>query len=172
MEPRSLQDVFRILDEMQSEAVVERFAVVGAVATLFYAETIRTYDLDVAVLLPAEPSLAGTILTLRPVYDWLRERGFRPEREHVRIHDVPVQFLSGDPPLWRDAVESAREFDYEGVKVPVAPPEHLVLMTLEAPSPRRRERGALLVESGAVDRLQLGRLAARFGFSLPEAWRA
>jgi hypothetical protein len=167
MERGRLSEVFRVLSRLVAERVVEGYALVGAVAAIFYAEAIRTFD--VAVSLPAP---RGAILSLAPLYDWLGSSGFPPDREHVRIHGVPVQFLASDPPLWRDAVERARRFDYEGVEVRVAPPEHLVLMALEAPSLRRRERAALLLESGAVDLRELATLAERFAIALPETWRA
>lgn len=166
MEPSRLRDVFALLEQLVRERVVEGYALVGAMAAIFYVEAIRTYDLDVAVTLAPAP---GPLLSLGPLYERMSALGFPPEREHVRIHGVPVQFLSSDPPLWRDAVENARRFDYEGIDVAVAPPEHLVLLALEAPSPRRRERAALLVESGAVDRARLQALAERFGRTIPES---
>jgi hypothetical protein len=169
METGRLRDVFRTLERLVQERIVSSYALVGAMAAIFYAEAIRTFDLDVAVSLPATP---GAILSLAPLYDRLRQDGFEPDREHVRIYGVPVQFLSSDPPLWSDAVASARRFDYEGVSVRVAPPEHLILMALEAPSPRRRERAALLLESGAVDRTRLAELSLRFAIPLPESLRA
>lgn len=165
----SLREVFSVLGEMAAAGVVRRWAVVGAVGALFYAEPTRTYDLDVAILLPGE---AGPILSLAPVYSWLAERGFQADAEHVLVHGVPVQFLSGEPPLWREAVDEARSFDYEGLAVPVASAEHLVAMALEAPSARRRERAALLVESGAVDRARLAEIAARHDIAVPEDWLA
>jgi len=169
METGRLRDVFRVLAELVEEGAVREYALVGAVAAIFYAEAIRTYDLDVAVLLPPP---TGPILSLTPLYERLRAKGFAPEGEHVRIHGVPVRFLASDTPLWREAVSDVRRFDYEGVEVRVAPPEHLVLMALEAPTPRRRELAALLVESDTVDRTALASLAARHGLALPEAWRA
>jgi len=162
-----LRDVFTEIERLVVEGTIGGYAIVGAVAAIFYVEAVRTYDLDVAVLLPESGS---ALVSLSPLYERLRARGFSPEGEHVRVHGVPVQFLAGDPPLWRDAIDSAREFDYEGTRVRVAPPEHLTLMALEAPSPRRRERAAMLVESGAVDFARLRELAVRHRIELPEVW--
>ncbi len=168
MEQNRLGAVFAELGSLVAEGVIGGYAIVGAVGAIFYTEAIRTFDLDVAVSLPQ--TSARAILSLAPIYEHLRARGFLPEAEHVRIHGVPVQFLAGDPPLWRDALATARTFDYEGVEVRVASPEHLILMALEAPSPRRRERAALLFESGTVDNAWLRALASRFGIRLPETW--
>jgi hypothetical protein len=57
----------------------------------------------------------------------------------------------------------ARVHDYDGVPVHVVDPEHLVALALEAGGARRRERAWLLVESGAVDRVRLRDLLARYG---------
>jgi len=167
MNRRTLRAVFEELTALQSCGVISGWAVVGAVGALFHAEVTRTYDLDVAVILPPSP---GGLLLLTPIYERLRERGFRAEGEHIRIHGVPVQFLSGDPPLWREAIEEAKRFDYEGVEVPVASAEHLVAMALEAPSARRRERAAQLLETGSVDRERLRTIASRYRLKLPEDW--
>jgi hypothetical protein len=166
VERRSLRSVFGELAELERSGVISGWAMVGAVAALFHAEVTRTYDLDVAVLLP--PSRGKLLLT--PLYEQLRERGFDAEGEHVRIHGVPVQFLAGDPPLWREAIAEARRFDYDGIEVPVAGAEHLIAMALEAPSARRRERAALLLESGAVDRERLRSIVSRYHLRVPEGW--
>jgi len=106
VERGSLRSVFGELAELERAGVISGWAVVGAVAALFHAEVTRTYDLDVAVLLPPSP---GKLLLLTPLYERLREHGFEAEGEHVRIHGVPVQFISlrlrrdRGPGRWRGA---------------------------------------------------------------------
>jgi len=53
----SLKDVFALLNRMVEERVVDSYAVVRAMAVLFYAEPARTYDLDVAGALPSSSAL-------------------------------------------------------------------------------------------------------------------
>jgi hypothetical protein len=130
---------------------------------LFYAEPARTYDLDVAVALPQ----AGGLFSLAPVYEWLAKRGFTAEGEHVWIFGVPVQFLPGDSGLWGETVREARCLDYEGEPVRVATPEHLVALATLAPSAKRRERMALLLESQAVDERRLTEICERHGLTPP-----
>jgi hypothetical protein len=157
----SLREVFAILNQMVNERAVDAYAVVGAMAVLFYAEPARTYDLDVAVALPQ----ASGVFSLAPVYEWLARHGFAAEAEHVSIFGVPVQFLPGDTGLWGETVSDARLLDYEGEPVRVASPEHLVALALLAPSAKRRERIALLLESQAVDELRLAGILERHGLS-------
>jgi len=82
------------------------------------------------------------------VYEWTRASGFALQAEHVMIHGVPVQFLPAHNLLAEQAVRHARELDYEGVKVRVIDPEHLVALALQAGGARRRERGVAAVGSG------------------------
>jgi hypothetical protein len=148
----TLGDIFRILDEMRHEGVVDDYAVGGATAILFYAEPTRTYDLDVFVTLARETS---TLSPLSGIYEWAKARGFATIGEHVLIHDVPVQFLPAHNALVADAVAAANVLDYEGVEVRVVGPEHLIALALQAGGARRRERAWQLLESGRVNREQL-----------------
>lgn len=158
----SLSEVFQVLTGMREAQVIEDYAVGGAMAVLFYAEPTRTYDLDVFVLLPKSSS---PLLSLSPLYEWLKPRGFEHRAEHVLIHGVPVQFLPAYNELAEEAVKAARLLDYEGVPVRVAPPEHLIALSLQAGGRKRRERAFQLLEAGVVDRPSLEALLDRHGIS-------
>ena len=157
----SLREVFAVLNRMVEERVIGAYAVVGAMAVLFYAEPARTYDLDVAVALPQ----ASPLFSLAPIFEWLGRLGFTIEGEHVSIYGVPVQFLPGDTGLWGEVVREARRLDYEGEPVRVASPEHLVALAKLAPSPKRRERVAMLLESEELDERRLAEILERHGLS-------
>jgi len=92
---------------------------------------------------------------LSGVYEWTLARGFSSLAEHVMIHSVPVQFLPAHNPLVEQAIRHARELEYEGVKVRVIDPEHLVALALQAGGARRRERAWQLFEAGQIDRDRL-----------------
>jgi hypothetical protein len=158
----SLSDVFRVIDDMRRARVFAEYAIGGATAVLFYAEPTRTYDLDVFVTL----SKAGDDLApLSDVYEWTRASGFAFQAEHVMIHGVPVQFLPAHNLLAEQAVRHARELDYEGVKVRVIDPEHLVALALQAGGARRRERAWQLLEAGQIDRGRLRTLLTAHGIT-------
>jgi len=143
----SLAAVFRILNDMKSDGIIEDYALGGAMAVLFYAEPTRTYDLDVFVLLPPSDE---TVVLLTPVYSWLAKRGFAPKAEHVLVHGVPVQVLPAYNDLVEDAIVQARLFDYDGVPVRVPPPEHLIALGLQAGGRKRRERAIQMLQISAT----------------------
>lgn len=157
---RSLGDVFRVLDEMLAAGIVSGYAIGGATAVLFYAEPTRTYDVDVFVIRAVE---GGGLASLSGIDDWTRKRGFAAVGEHVMIHGVPVQFLPAHNALVEEAITTARDLDYEGMRVRVVDPEHLVALALQAGGARRRERAWQLLEAGQVDRARLRALLARHG---------
>lgn len=158
-----LADVFREIERMRAEGVVEECAIGGATAVLFYAEPTRTYDVDVFVLLPpGAPPLAP----LGKMYEWAAARGFAPGAEHVMIHGVPVQFLPAHNRLAEEAIREARTLDYEGASVRVIAPEHLVALALQAGGARRRERAWQLLGSGQVDRERVRSILADHGIDV------
>lgn len=165
MAAESLSQVFRVLQRMEHEGVIERYAIVGATAILFYAEAVRTYDLDVAVALrPASPPI---LASLQPVFAWARGEGFTEAAGHLLIHGVPVQFLPGEGGLWEEAVREARTFEYEGVPVRIASPEHLVALFWQASSEKRKANALRVLESGAVRMDRLEDILTRHGIRRP-----
>lgn len=147
----SLKDVFRVLNRMRDERVLEQYAIAGATAVLFYAEPTRTYDLDVFVTVDTDDPLAP----LSRIYAWAEKQGFHARDEHLMIRGVPVQFLPAYNALVTAAVAAAQVHDYEGEPVRVVDAEHLIALALQAGGARRRERAWLLLETGAVDRKRL-----------------
>jgi hypothetical protein len=162
----SLADVFRTLHEMQSEGVITDYAIGGAMAALFYTEVTRTYDIDVFAMIPMQ---RGLIVDLTDLYAWARKRGFEARAEHLLIHGVPVQFLSANEGLEREAVAEAQPFDYQGIAVRVMRPEHLVALYIRAGGPGRRERALLLLRAGVVAEDELNAILERYNLS--EKWR-
>ena len=161
MRAATLGDVFGVLQELEAEGVLERYAVVGAIAALFYTEATPTFDLDVAVVMP-QPG-GSSVFSLDELYRALRERGFAVEGAHVMIHGVPVQFLPGDEGLWRETVSEARTLDYESTPVRIATPEHLVAMAWSAPESKRLQRAMALLRSPGFDRNRLREILVRHG---------
>ena len=136
----------------------------AATAVLFYAEPARTYDVDVFILL--QTPNASPLVSLAPLHDWARSRGFKVDAEHVLVHGVPVRFLPAHNVLAEDAVATARTLDYEGVPVRVVDPEHLAALAFQAGGPKRRERAWQLLETGGIDRRRLRTLLAAHGITI------
>ena len=134
-----MKRTLEILNALEREGVISRYAIGGAMGATFYVEPLLTFDLDVFVLLPQTP---GGLLTLTPLYDALRGRGYAEEGECVNIEGVPVQFLPAYNALLVEALREARETAYDQTPTRVLRSEHLIAVCLPkrmAPDfPRKR----------------------------------
>ncbi len=61
-----MEKTLAILNQLEHEGIIGRYAIGGAVAATRYIEPIQTYDLDIFVMLPVAPSelVSLTVATL------------------------------------------------------------------------------------------------------------
>lgn len=161
-----MKRTLEILQELERAGIMSRHAIGGAMGATFYVEPFLTFDLDVFVLLPRT---AGGLLTLTPLYDALRARGYAEEGEHVSIEGVPVQFLPAYNALLEEALQEAREVPYEDAQARVLRAEHLAAICVQTGRPKDRERVRLLREQAALDEDYLAAVLARHGLAVK--WR-
>lgn len=154
----TLADVYRAINALQAEGVVQSYAVGGGMAALFYAETTRTYDVDVFSVLEQH----GLLVDLSGIYNWARERGFEARDEYLVMHGVPVQILVAREGLATEAVETANVLDYDGVPVRVMKPEYLVALYVQTGGAKRVARALDLFAEETLDRATLQTLLQRF----------
>jgi hypothetical protein len=103
------------------------------------------------------------LLTLEPLYDALRARGYTEEGEFVNIEGIPVQFLPAHNALLVEALTEAREIFYERTPTRVMRAEHLVAVALQTGRDKDRERVRLLREQAGLDRDYLTSILTRHG---------
>jgi len=157
-------DTLRSLNTMKAEGVIEEYAIAGAMAIVFWAEPVPTFDLDVLVQLPPG---AGALVSLDSIYRWARSCGYPAQDEHIIVAGLPTQFVPAPTPLAREAIATAAEVDYQGVVVRVVRPEYLIALYLQpqAKTPKRRERAAMLLELPSLNRALVDEILKRYGLS-------
>jgi hypothetical protein len=155
-----MKRTLQILNELERGGVIERYAIGGAMGATFYVEPLLTFDLDIFVILPQ--SAAG-LLSLAPLYEALRARGYTEEGECVFIEGVPVQFLPAYNPLLEEASREARETSYEEAATRVVRAEHLVAICLQTGRDKDRERVRIFREQADLDMGYLAGVLQRHG---------
>jgi hypothetical protein len=158
-----MEKTLRVLNDLERAGVVSRYAIGGAMGATFYVEPVLTFDLDVFIVLPAT---SGGLLTLSPLYESLRARGYREEKDCVNIEGIPVQFLPAYNALVEEALAEAREMIYEGTPTRVLRAEHLLAIALQTGRAKDRERVRLLREQASLDADYLATLLARHRLAL------
>lgn len=150
---------------MVKRGVIERYAIGGAIAAIYYLEPFETSDLDVFVQI----NLEGSALTiLAPIYDYLRKSGYKAQAEFVNIEDVPVQFLPSYSPLIDEAIEKAEMVKFDRVQTRVMRPEHLVAIMVDTGRPKDYLRINMFLVQGAVKMSSLKPVLKRH--NLLEKW--
>ena len=125
----NIKEAFIILNRMQADGIIARYAVGGAVGATFYLEPTETYDLDVFVVLNPKPG--RLIVTLDDINSYLETQGCRVDQQGYSIlGGFPVQFLPADKPLLAEALEQSTEKFHEGVPVRVFKAEYLAAIAL------------------------------------------
>jgi hypothetical protein len=162
-----IKQVIHTVRDMENEGVIGPWAVGGAVAAIFYLEPFSTLDVDVFVTLQATPG--SLLLTLDPLLDHLKGRGFVMEGEYVVIGGWPVQFLPPTGPLVEEALEQAVLFDVDGVAARIFRAEHLAAIALQTGRAKDKSRLLQFVESGKLDATSFQSILERH--RLGDAWQ-
>jgi len=149
-----------VLNELERAGVIRRYAIGGAVGAIFYMEPFLTYDLDVFVVLP---ETTGSLLTLAPLYEVLKQRGYAEEGECVSIEGVPVQFLPAYNALVEEALAKARDTLYERTPTRVIRPEHLAAIMVQTGRDKDRQRFSTFVMEAEMDEEYLQDVVRRHG---------
>ncbi len=160
-----MEGAIRILNQLEADGILARYAIGGGVAAIFFMEPFLTYDLDVFVSMP---SSASGLLSLDSLYAELGKRGYKPEGECINIEGIAVQFLPAYNALVEEALREAREVDYHGIRARVFGREHLAAIMLQTGREKDRQRFASFISESGMDEARLQDIIVRHG--LTERW--
>jgi hypothetical protein len=171
-----MKQTLDVLNGLEADGVIRRYAIAGAVAAYNYIEPTLTEDLDVLISFGDTPGAAETgLITLTPILSYLRDKGYAEhQREGVVIAGWPVQFLPVANGLDAEALAQAQDLEVRiadaGVKTRVLRPEHLVAIAVRVGRPKDLIRITQFLEDNAVDAKALRTVLSRH--QLTERWSA
>ncbi len=144
-----IQEVIVALNQMEKDGAVHRYAIGGAVGATFYLEPSSTLDVDVFVAFPSEP---GSLLASpRPIFDYLKQFGYKMDGDYIVIGGWPVQFLPPTGSLVEEALHEAVEIDVEGTPARVFTAEHLAAIALQTGRAKDKARLLQFIEAGTIE---------------------
>src|SRR5439155_25481996 len=97
-----MEKVIEVLNRMQADGVIERFAIGGGIATIYYLEPYQTDEIDV-FFLPVGLGDSG-LVTLEPTSLYLANLGYYRVRDVILIENWPVQLVAAFKALQLEAV--------------------------------------------------------------------
>lgn len=154
-----------VLNSLEAEGLIDRYAIGRSVALLFYVEPFFTEDLDVFCHL-ASP---GALLSLAPIYEYLQKLGYHPDGQFISVEGILLQFLVPPALLVEEALENAVETQVEGVATRVFQYEYLLAIMTETNRPRDRVKLRLALDSADPDSAKLTDILSRY--NLLEKWQ-
>jgi len=143
-----MEATLAILNELETSGLVGRYAIGGAMAAFFYAEAVVTEDLDAFVLLTAQNT---GLVTLTPLYEFLKQRGATEEREHLWLAGTLLQLIPAYDPLTEESVREAVDHTVGSACTHVMRVEHLIAIALKTGRAKDFARISLLLEEATVD---------------------
>ena len=156
-----------MLNQMERDGVIKRYAIGGAVGATFYLEPVSTLDVDVFIAF--KPQHESIIVSPTPIFDYLRGFGCKMEGEYIVISGWPVQFLPVSGPLLEEALDNAVEVDVEGEPARVLAAEYLAALALQTGRAKDKARLLQFIEAHALDRTKFEELVERH--QLVNKWR-
>jgi hypothetical protein len=168
-----IKQTLDVINDMEREGIISRYAIGGAVAAYKYVEPAVTEDLDIFVSF--DPGVASKIITLEPILKFLRARGYKDFRkEGIVVEGWPVQFLPVADALDAEALAEADHVDVKAnggrVRARVMKPEHLVALALRVGRPKDYLRVTQFLQERAVTLKALKSVVVKHKLQAP--WQA
>src|SRR5439155_11262350 len=137
----AIKEAIQIINRMEADGVIERYAIGSAVGATFYLEPVAALDVDVFIEFRAEPG--SHLVSLEPIFTYLRDRGCTMEGGHIVIAGWPVQFLPANSNLLQEALVAAVEKSVEGTSARVFTAEHIAAIALQTGRAKDKARASI-----------------------------
>jgi hypothetical protein len=161
--PTALRKLLGLFNEAVQDGVLERYALAGGFAIIYYGAPIHTVDADLLAVFPV--SEVG-LLDPRPIFEYFESKGARWSDEYLVLNGLKFQVVPGNEGLPAEALSTALRAP-EGFSV--VDLEHLIAMKLLANRAKDRLHIEHLLSSGArPDAAKLQEILRHHG--LEERW--
>ena len=155
-----MEEAIKIINELQCKGIIKDYALGGGIATILYTEPLLTYDLDIFYIPQQEEK---GLISLSPIYDYLKKKGYHPHKEKIAIGNIPVQFLPPYNDLIKDAIENAVEIKYKKEKARVFRAEHLIAIMIQTFRPKDKERIIKIIDEAKINKKYLLEILQKHG---------
>ena len=147
-----MKKTLEIINELKENGLIRDYAIGGAIGTLRWTETFFTRDLDIFITF--RPKERKRVIDLSPIYNYLKNKGYRWQGQWVVIEGIPVDFIPADE-LGEEAIKDAQQVEIQGVKTKVFKPEYLIASFLIAGRDKDTRKIQMLFEQTKVDKNKL-----------------
>ena len=164
-----MERVIEVINRMEADGVIDNYAIGGGIASIYYLEPYQTDDID--IFIPAVAVAVGEagLISLEPIYGYLKNLGYVPVREGVLIEDWLVQFLPTFETIQEEAILQSRHVTFGKTETKIFAPEYLAAELLRSGRRKDHARVIALLEGNHVDMRKFRELITRHG--LADKWK-
>ena len=155
-----MKATLEVINQMQADGVIGKYAVGGAVGATFYLEPSATLVIDIFVSL--KRAARAPLISLQPIYDYLTARKYQLRGEYIIIEGWQVQFLPPADALGEEALAQAVGTDVDGLRTWVMTAEHLVALALQLGRAKDFARILQFIDAGVLDTAKLDQILTRY----------
>lgn len=156
-----MKKTLEMINELKREELIKDYAVGGAIGVLRWVEPFFTRDLDIFII-PAERIKEGELITLAPIYEFLKRKGYSKwVGQWIIIEGVPVEFIPSEG-LAKESVENAVETEFEDIKTRVIVPEYLIALLSAVGREKDKIKIELLLKQADVNKEKLESILSRY----------
>jgi hypothetical protein len=164
-----MERVIQVINRMEADGVIDNYAIGGGIAAVYYLEPYETDDIDVFVPAVAVAVGQAGLISLEPIYGYLKNLGYLPVKEGVVIEDWLVQFLPTFESIQVEAISQSRHVTFGKTETKIFAPEYLAAELLRSGRRKDHARVIDLIEGNHVDMRLFRELVNRHG--LAEQWK-
>src|SRR5260370_14511671 len=109
-----MKQTLDVINRMEADSVIGRYAIAGAVAAYNYVEPTVTEDVDILIAFDPGHRLQTGLITLGPILSYLKDKGYSDFRkEGLLIEGWAVQFIPVANDLDAEALAPTDQLDLE-----------------------------------------------------------
>jgi hypothetical protein len=164
-----MERAIQVINRMEADGVIDNYAIGGGIAAVYYLEPYETDDIDVFVPAVAVAVGQAGLISLEPIYNYLKNLGYTPMSEGVLIEDWLVQFLPTFESIQEEAISQSLRVKYGETETKIFAPEYLAAELLRSGRRKDHARVIDLLEGNHVDMRRFREIVGRHG--LADKWK-
>jgi len=158
-----MKNTIKVINELKQKGLIKDYAIGGAIAALRWVEPFFTRDLDIFIILPKKLKEKKLII-LSPIYEYLKKKGYLWKEQWIIIEGIPVDLFPADE-LEKEAVENAKEIEYQGEKTKIIAPEYLIALFLRTNRDKDERKIKMLLEQAQINMEKLTKILNKHGLT-------
>jgi len=158
-----MKNTIKVINELKQKGLIKDYAIGGAIGVLRWVEPFFTRDLDIFIILPKKLKEKNLII-LSPIYEYLKKKGYLWKEQWIIIEGIPVDLFPVDE-LEKEAVENAKETEYQGAKTKIIVPEYLIALFLRTNRDKDERKIQMLLEQAQINMEKLTKILNEHGLT-------